>query len=167
MSDDQVIIRNAQAADAAALAELYNHYVSNTVTTFEEQPVTAEEMGGRVQDVVSWELPWIVLLRDDELLGYACAVRWKLRDAYRRSVESTIYLRQGVLGHGLGSQLYTALLARLQELDVHAVMGGIALPNPASVALHEKMSFEKVAQFKEVGYKFGRWVDVGYWQRML
>ena len=160
-------IRDAQAGDAAPLAELYNHFVLNTVTTFEEEPVSAGEMGARVQDVVSWNLPWLVLLEGDELKGYACAVRWKGRAAYRHSCESTIYLRAGHQGKGRGTALYAALLERLQQLKVHAVMGGIALPNPASVALHEKLGFEKVAHFAEVGSKFERWVDVGYWQRML
>jgi phosphinothricin acetyltransferase len=162
-----VKIRDAQSGDAAALADLYNHYVANTVTTFELEPVSAEEMGSRVQDVVSWKLPWLVLVEDDELLGYACAVRWKLRAAYRQSCESTIYLRTDAPGRGRGTLLYGALLEQLKQLQIHTVMGGIALPNPASVALHEKLGFVKVAHFAEVGRKFDRWVDVGYWQRML
>lgn len=111
---DSPIVRDAQSGDYSSLAELYNYYVLNTVSTFEQEPVSAEEMGGRVQDVVSWNLPWLVLTRDEEILGYACAVRWKYRSAYRHSVETTIYLRQGELGYGLGSQLYLALLERLR-----------------------------------------------------
>ena len=160
-------IRNAQADDAAPLAEMYNYFVVNSVTTFEEQPINAEEMGARIQDVVGWNLPWLVLAENDELLGYACAVRWKARAAYRQSCESTIYLRFGAAGKGRGTALYSALLEQLQQRDMHAVMGGIALPNAASVALHEKLGFEKVAHFAEVGRKFDRWVDVGYWQRMF
>ncbi len=164
---NDVTIRDAQSGDNAQLSDLYNHYVLNSVTTFEEDPVNAEEMGSRVQDVVSWKLPWIVLMADDELIGYACAVPWKWRTAYRHSVETTIYLRQGHLGHGLGVKLYAELIARLRAAGMHTAMGGIALPNDPSVALHEKLGFEKVAHFAEVGNKFDRWVDVGYWQLML
>ena len=162
-----VNIRDAQAGDAWPLAELYNHFVLHTVTTFEEVPISAENMGARVQDVAGWKLPWLVLVEDETLMGYACAVPWKGRAAYRHACESTIYLRDGTEGNGRGSGLYSALLERLQALDLHTVMGGIALPNAASVALHEKLGFRKVAHFPEVGRKFGRWVDVGYWQRML
>ncbi len=162
-----MIIRDAQAGDAGALADLYNHYVAHTVTTFEEEPVSGEEMGARVQDVAGWQLPWLVLVEEGQLLGYACAVRWKMRSAYHNSCESTIYLHAGALGKGRGRALYGALLERLRELGAHAVMGGIALPNPASVALHEKLGFVKVAHFAEVGRKFDRWVDVGYWQKLL
>ena len=147
-------IRDAQAGDAAALAELYNHYALNTVTTVEDEAVSAEDMGARVQDVVSLNLPWLVLVEGGELWGYACAVRWKGRVAYRSSCESTIYLSQGATGGGRGTDLYSALLERLRQLHLHTVMAGIALPNPASVALHEKLGFEKVAQFAEVGRKF-------------
>ena len=130
-------------------------------------PVSAEEMGARVQDVISRELPWIVAVEDGEVIGYACAVRWKQRAAYRHSVESTIYLAQGRGGYGRGSTLYTELLQRLQQRGVHVVLGGIALPNDASVALHENLGFSKVAHMAEVGRKFDRWVDVGYWQKLL
>ncbi len=163
----KLIVRDAQSGDYSALADLYNYYVLNTVTTFEEEPVSAEEIGSRVQDVVGWDLPWIVLIRDEELLGYACAVHWKHRSAYRHSVESTIYLRQGILGYGLGAHLYRELLERLRAGGLHTALAGIALPNDASVALHEKLGFREVAQFSEVGNKFDRWVDVGYWQLML
>ncbi len=76
-------------------------------------------------------------------------------------------MSQGATGCGRGTDLYSALLERLRQLHLHTVMAGIALPNPASVALHEKLGFEKVAQFAEVGRKFERWIDVGYWQRLL
>jgi phosphinothricin acetyltransferase len=161
------MIRPAHASDAASLAGLYNHYVINSVTTFEEEPVTVQEMAGRVEEVQSLGLPWLVLEQDGALYGYACAVRWKGRSAYRHSVESTIYLAHEQTGSGYGVELYGALLKQLQALQVHSVLGGIALPNDPSVALHEKLAFVKVAHLSEVGRKFGRWIDVGYWQRLL
>ena len=158
-------IRSAIEADAQALADLYNHYVTNTVTTFEEDPVVALAMWDRIEQVQSeFDLPWIVLEQNGQLLGYACAVRWKMRSAYRFSCESTIYLHHDAIGMGLGAALYQVLLDKLRERDIHTVLGGIALPNESSVALHEKLGFEKVAHLREVGYKFGQWVDIGYWQ---
>lgn len=161
------MIRNAEVRDGAALAAIYNHYVSSTTITFEEQAVSDQEMGRRVQALQDSRLPWLVTEVDGEVLGYAYATKWKERSAYRFSVESTVYLRADAHGRGLGNQLYEELLAQLAALGVHAVIGGIAQPNPASVALHEKLGFQHVAMFREVGRKFDRWVDVGYWQRIL
>jgi len=124
-------------------------------------------MGRRINDVQQIGLPWIVLEREEILCGYACAVRWNNRAAYRHSVESTIYLAEDCAGQGLGTTLYTALMGQLNDNGAHAVLAGISLPNEASVALHEKLGFEKVAHLREVGHKFDRWVDVGYWQRVL
>ena len=117
-----------------------------------------------MRDVRAQKLPWLVALDADQCLGYAYATRWKERFAYRFSVESTVYLAPAASGRGLGSALYRALFDELKALGVHAVVGGITLPNPASVALHEKMGMRKVAHFAEIGFKFGEWVDVGYWQ---
>jgi phosphinothricin acetyltransferase len=109
-----------------------------------------------------------VVERAGRLLGYAYATQWKSRIGYRFSVESTIYLEPGTERAGLGTMLYTELINHLRRRgDIHVVLGGIALPNPASVALHEKMGMMKVAQLREVGRKFGEWVDVGYWELFL
>jgi phosphinothricin acetyltransferase len=161
------MIRNAQPRDADVLAELYNHYVINTVATFEEEPVTAHEMKRRLDAVNAVGLPWLILERDGEACGYAYADRWKSRAACRCSVESTIYLDVQAIGNGLGNQLCGRLLEDLQQLDVHTVLAGIALPNNPSVRLHERLGFEKVGHMGEVGCKFDRWIDVGYWQRMF
>jgi phosphinothricin acetyltransferase len=161
------VIRAANEGDGPALADLYNHYVLHTVTTFETTPVSGPEMGSRVSAVQQVGLPWLVLEEAAEVRGYACAVRWKGRAAYRNSVESTIYLADGQGGRGLGEALYTELLAQLRNRGMHCALGGIALPNAASVALHEKLGFEKVAHLKQVGRKFERWIDVGYWQHMF
>jgi L-amino acid N-acyltransferase YncA len=161
------MIRAAQHSDGQPLANLYNHYVINSVTTFETEPVDAVAMAERVADVQATGLPWLVLEQQGELIGYACAVRWKGRAAYQHSVESTVYLAADCAGKGKGTELYTALLQQLQGQDVHCVLAGIAQPNEASVALHEKMGFDKVAHLPEVGRKFDRWIDVAYWQLLL
>lgn len=161
------MIRPATAHDVDAITGIYNHYVQNTIITFEEVPVLANEMSSRLHDVEVSLLPWIVLEKDSKLIGYAYATKWKARAAYRYSVESTVYLDPAFVGHGYGTKLYEELFARLRQNRVRAVMGGIALPNPASIALHEKLGMTQVAHFKQVGFKFDRWIDVGYWQRLL
>jgi L-amino acid N-acyltransferase YncA len=158
-------VRACTTADAKAIAEIYNHYVRETVVTFEETPVSAAEMAQRIAEVGA-RFPWLVW--DDEgVVGYAYASAWKARSAYRFAVETTIYLAAGRDGRGIGSKLYAALLAELKTRGFHSVIGGVALPNPASVALHEKLGYRKIAHFAEVGWKLGRWVDVAYWQLIL
>jgi phosphinothricin acetyltransferase len=149
-------IRSAHPADAAAIAAIYNHYVATTTITFEEAEVGADDMARRITKVISSKLPWLVLEQDDKILGYAYASKWKERSAYRFSVESSIYLLHEARGQGFARKLYQ-----------HLFIGGVALPNEASVGLHEKMGFQPVGAFKEVGRKFGRWIDVSYWQLRL
>lgn len=160
-------IRVATASDADRIAEIYNHYVAKTVVTFEEEPVTGGEMRRRMDEVFASMLPWLVAESGAGVVGYAYATKWKARSAYRFSVETTVYLAAGLGRRGLGSRLYEELFRVLKEQGVHAAIGGIALPNDASVALHEKFGMRKVAHFEEVGFKFGKWVDVGYWERIL
>ena len=111
-------------------------------------------------------LPWLVCVEDGQILGYAYATKWRARAAYQHVVESSVYLCGGAAGKGLGSALYRALIAELQKLPVHTVIGGIALPNLASIALPEKMGLQKGAHFAQVGKKLDRWIDLGYWQRV-
>jgi phosphinothricin acetyltransferase len=161
------MIRPATANDSDAIARIYNHYVLNTAITFEEHAVSPQQMAERIGEVVSASLPWLVAEQAGQVVGFAYATKWKVRSAYRFSVESTIYLEQGVTGQRLGNQLYEALFSLLKERGVHVVIGGIALPNPASIAIHEKFGLKKVAHFEEVGFKFNQWLDVGYWQVTL
>ena len=162
-----MIIRQATSADAAAIVAIYNHYVLNTSVTFEEQAVATSQMADRIGQVQADGLPWLVLEQNGELLGYAYATKWRARSAYRFSVESTVYVKDGVTAKGLGSQLYQQLLAELKALGLHLVIGGITLPNEKSVALHEKFGFEQCGHFQQVGFKFEQWRDVGYWQKLL
>lgn len=162
-----VTIRPVSAQDAATLARIYNHYVLHTTVTFEETAVTDAEIATRIKEVSDGALPWLVAEREGAVVGYAYASKWKGRCAYRYSVESTVYLDPAATGQGLGTLLYRALLDALCTRGLHVVIGGIALPNTASVALHEACGFVKVAQFREVGYKFGTWIDVGYWQWLV
>lgn len=149
------------------IAQIYNHYVKESVITFEEEPVTDSEMAARIAEVRSASLPWLIAEDSSQLTGYAYAAPWRKRSAYRFSVESTVYVAPEWVGRGVGSLLYGVFLPILQAQQIHAVMGGIALPNEASIVLHEKFGFRKVAEFHQVGFKFNRWIDVGYWQRLL
>ncbi len=160
------MLRNVRPDDASSICEIYNHYVLKTPITFEENAVAPDEMRQRILNE-SQTLPWLVCEEDSKLLGYSYATQWKERSAYRHSVEATVYLLPSSVGRGRGSALLDALLAELRTRRIHCVIGGIALPNEASVALLEKFGFRPVAQFKEVGYKFGRWIDVGHWQLLL
>lgn len=160
-------LRPASPADAAPICAIYNTYVAATTITFEEDAVAERDMAQRIADVGAAGLPWLVLEVDGKLAGYAYATKWRVRTAYRYSVESTIYLDQAFAGRGLGRLLYSALLEELRKRELHLVIGGIALPNDSSVGLHEKLGFRKAAHFTEVGMKFGRWIDVAYWELHL
>jgi L-amino acid N-acyltransferase YncA len=153
-------------SDAAGICAIYNYYVLNTHVNFEEEAITASEMQQRIGEVLQ-KLPWLVYVQNDTVAGYAYASEWKSRCSYRYSVETTVYVQEGLAGKGIGSMLYEALLTELSGMPVHAVIGGIAQPNDASIALHEKFGFQKVAHFKEVGYKFNRWIDVAYWEKLI
>lgn len=162
-----IAIRDASAVDIRSIAKIYNYYVLDTTITFEEEAVTASEMARRIESVRSAGLPWIVVTLDNEAVGYAYATPWKARSAYRFSVETTVYVDPKQVGRGIGSVLYEHLLNELRIRKIHSVIAGIALPNPHSIALHEKFGFRNVARFHEVGFKFSQWRDVGYWQKSL
>jgi len=161
------MLRAATVADAAAIAEIYNHYVLHTIITFEEEAVTETEMAARIAEVLGLKLPWFVWEEEGRVIGYAYAGKWKSRCAYRYSVESSIYLSKDATGRGLGTKLYVALIDALRAKGIHSIIGGVALPNPASVGVSEKLGFQKIGQFKEVGWKFEKWIDVGYWELIL
>lgn len=161
------MIRQVKNSDSAKIAEIYNYYIESTCITFETEPVSAEIITNRIEECSKNNLPWLVAEYEGRIVGYCYASKWKGRCAYQHSVEATVYLDTNSIFKGWGSKLYAELLQQLTKLDVHAVICGIALPNAGSVALHEKFGMEKVAHFKEVGYKFDQWVDVGYWQRLL
>lgn len=164
---NKLIIRPVNEFDAHHIVEIYNPYIKETTITFEEEPASDSEMKRRIEKVQTLGLPWICGEVDGNLAGYAYATRWRERSAYRYTAESVIYLNKELAGQGYGSQLYTALIENLKRTGIHVVIGVIALPNPASIALHEKLGFKKVAHFTEVGFKFGNWLDVGYWELML
>ena len=160
-------LRVATPDDAAAIISIYNHFVATSIISFEENPVSDITMRQRIAEVQASGLPWLVAIVDGVVAGYAYASKWRVRPAYRFSVESSVYIAATHMRQGLGTALYAALIDHLSRSGRHTIIGGIALPNEASVAMHEKLGFVKVAHFSEVGLKFNRWIDVGYWQLQI
>lgn len=160
------MIRTVQTKDIREICTIYNYYIENTTITFEEEPISDDEMGKRINEIVP-SYPWLVYEYNETVLGYAYATRWRARAAYRHSVELSIYISKDNLGKGIGKKLYETILAELRKTNVHAVIGGMSLPNEPSEKLHESLGFKKMAEFKEVGYKFQKWIDVGYWELII
>jgi L-amino acid N-acyltransferase YncA len=161
-----VIVRNATTSDAAIIATIYGPIVAETTISFEEVPPTAEEMQQRIA-AASKHYPYLVAERDGKVVGYAYASEHRSRAAYRLSVDVTVYIAESARRSSVGTKLYNELLRQLSERGFHAAFAGIALPNPGSVGLHEAMGFQHVGTYREVGFKFGRWLDVGWWQRLI
>jgi L-amino acid N-acyltransferase YncA len=147
------MIRKVQISDAKAICNIYNYYIQNTIITFEEELVSEAEMKDRIKLST---LPLLVFEESGKILGYAFAIDWKSRCAYKYTVECSVYLDNLVKGKGIGTQLYNELLQQLKELNYHSSIAGIALPNETSVKFHEKF-----------GFKFDQFIDVGYWQLIL
>ncbi len=159
-------IRKVETKDADGIIEIYNYYVTNTHHTFETEPLQAEEMALRIEKT-SRSHPFLLAEDEGRIVGYAYATQFKLRTAYKHSSEVSIYVKNNVTQKGIGSKLYGKLFEHLHDTHIHTLIAGISLPNDPSIRFHEKLGFKKVAHFKEVGYKLGRWVDVGYWQLLM
>ena len=159
-------IRIAEPGDAAAIANIYNHYVAISDATFEEVPVSPDDMIARICAVQEAGLPWLVCETRD-VAGYAYATPWKARFGYRFTTEISVYVSPSRTGQRIGSDLYAELIPTLEARGIRSVVAGIALPNDASIALHERIGMKKVAHFERIGTKFGKWIDVGYWQMAL
>lgn len=161
------MIREATDNDAEAITAIYNYYIQNTVITFEEDSLNPSDFIERIRKVQESGYSWLVAEENGKIIGYAYSSKWNDRTAYINTAEVSIYLSHLIKSRGWGTKLYDVLFSSLRQKSIHIVIGGITLPNPASVAIHEKFGMEKVAHFKEVGYKFGEWLDVGYWQVQL
>ncbi|HSQ99335.1 MAG TPA: GNAT family N-acetyltransferase [Sphingomicrobium sp.] len=159
-----VIIRAAMAADSVSIAAIYRPYVVGSRISFEEEAPDPQEIARRLASPLH---PWLVAEEDGRVLGYASTSPMRGRRAYRWSVETGIYLDEAAQGRGIGRQLLAAHLDLLERQGFVTAIAGIALPNPASVALHEKLGFRLSGVERGVGFKLGEWVDVGRWQRDL
>ena len=162
-----MIIRHADPGlDGASCAAIYAPFVRDTPITFEEQPPDGDEMRMRIE-AVSARYPWLVAEDDGTVVGYAYGARHRERAAYRWAAEVTAYIAPAWHRRGIGRELYAALLELLRRQHVQVACAGITLPNQASVALHEACGFEPVGVFRRIGWKAGRWHDVGWWELEL
>jgi len=160
-------LRVANPADADAIAAIYAPVVANTSISFELAPPTVDEMRARIVKTLQ-ALPWLVSEDAAGLVdGYVYASRHRERAAYQWSVDVTAYVRADARGRGVGRTLYRALFEELAALGHVQAFAGIALPNAASVALHESVGFEAIGVYRNVGYKLGSWHDVGWWQKAI
>ena len=160
-------LRVATADDADAIAAIYVPIVANTAISFELEPPTVDEMRSRIQTTLQ-RLPWLVSLDDAGCVnGYVYASKHRERAAYQWAVDTAAYIREDSRGQGVGRQLYQALFDELVKLGYCQAFAGIALPNAASVGLHEAVGFASLAVYRQVGFKMGSWRDVGWWQKQL
>jgi phosphinothricin acetyltransferase len=159
-------IRMAREADAAAIRAIYAPFCATTSVSFELEPPSEGEIASRVR-AVSAGYPWLVLDDDGAVAGYAYAGRHNERAAYGWSVDATVYVAPSHLRRGVGRALYTTLFDLLRQQGFFKAHAVIALPNPASIALHEAMGFAAVGVYKGVGYKLGEWRDVAHYQLEL
>jgi phosphinothricin acetyltransferase len=168
MNGDSVVVRPAEDGDLEPLNEIYNQYVRDSHSTFDRAPLTLDARR-------EWFTHYgptgrhrvLVASAGGTVIGYASSSRFRDKAAYETSVETSVYLAPDSIGIGVGTKLYTSLFKQLELEDVHRALAGIGLPNPASVALHERFGFKKVAHFTEVGRKFDRYWDVAWFEKPL
>lgn len=164
------LIRPATESDYAAITDIYNHYVVNTSTTFDIEPYTLDRRHPWFEPFATharYKLFVGVSADSGQVQGYAASLRFRPKAAYDSTVETTIYLAPECTGQGLGRELYRTLLEALEGEDIHLVLGGITLPNPSSIALHEAFDFKRMGVFREVGRKQGQYWDVAWYEKHL
>ena len=159
-------IRSARIEDAADLVAIYAPYVEKTAITFETAVPSISTFERRIEKTLE-KFPYLVAVEEGALAGYAHASTYYARAAYDWTVELSVYIRQEARGKGIGTLLYNALEKELTARGFKNFLACIALPNPASIAFHEKRGYEQVAHFKKVGYKFGMWHDIVWFQKSL
>lgn len=159
-------IRIADLSDASGILAIYGPYCESTCVSFEISAPSLEHMRERIRRITA-EYPWLVAEQDGEIVGYVYASPHHERAAYRWSVDVAVYIAPNYQRRGVGRALYETLFAILREQGLFKALAGITLPNPGSVGLHESVGFQPATAFSGVGYKFGRWLDVGWWQLNL
>ena len=160
------MIREVRPDDAAQIAGIYNRYILETTISFETQPLSAEDMRKRIEEISSY-FPYFVAENNGKLTGYCYAHPWKERAAYCKTLETTIYLASEAKGRGLGTRLMTQLIKECRNRGYHTLIACITAENEESCQFHERLGFKKVSHFEQVGQKFGRWLDVADYELML
>ena len=169
LTSSDLIIRPGDRDDLAALTDIYNHYVLTSHATFDVEPVDAED---RLEWLAQFDTSGphrlvVASAPDGHVLGYASSTRYQARAAYARSVATSVYCSPDAVGRGVGAALYSALFDALSGTGLHRAIAGIALPNPASLRLHERFGFREIGTQSEVGFKFDRFWDVLLLEREL
>ena len=159
-------IREANPEDARSIANIYNHYIENTVITFDTETISTDAMHHKIAELQD-KYPVLVITCDNEVAGFAYGSSWKTKTAYKYCAETTIYMHPSFQSKGLGIRLYRAVLASLPLFDIVNAIACITVPNDASIKLHEKLGFRRVGRFDKVGYKKETWIDVEYWQKQV
>jgi phosphinothricin acetyltransferase len=162
-----VTIRAAVEGDLNDIAAIYNHEIANSTATFDLEPPTITYWQQRLAGKQQGDHLLVAVDSDDDVVGYTYSWSYRPRPAYDLTRETSIYLDPSVRGRGIGRLLYPALLAAMAKTGVHTAVALVALPNPGSIALHRACGFEHVGTMREVGYKFDRWVDVEWYQKLL
>mgnify|MGYP002621016368 CR=1 FL=1 len=160
------MIRAIEQSDIPQILSIYEYYVLNSAATFETEVPSLEKFTERINDILR-TYPYLVYEEDGKIIGYAYASVFRTRVAYRFSTEVSVYVHKDHFGKKIGKALYGELLPILKKMGFHTAIGGLTLPNDASVKLHEHFGFKKAAEFKHSGYKFGKWHNTGFWQLML
>lgn len=163
-----ILIRPVVQGDLPALLDIYNHYVVHTPVTFDLEPRTlAQRQAWLDQFAPTGRHRCFVADRDGRAIGYACSAKFKEKEAYATSIETSIYLAPEAAGQGLGRRLYQALLDALKSEDIHRAFGGVTLPNAASVGVHLSLGFEHIGTYHQIGRKFGKYWDVALYLRPM
>lgn len=164
-----ILVRPADPDDLPALTAIYNHYIVNTTITFDVRPFEPEERRAWFDDHAASGRHRLLVAAgaDGAVLGYTTTSRWRPKAAYDTTVESSVYCHPDAVGRGIGTRLYTALFEAIAGEDVYRIVAGVGQPNPASVALHERLGFRQVGVFSSVGRKFGTYWDVAWFERPL
>ena len=160
------MIRKVELQDAHALADIYNHYIAHSTATFDIRPIGEEEMRERIATLSACH-PYFVCEEEGKIAGYCYAHPWKEKDAYSRTLETTVYLAPGQERKGIGTQLMRQLIDECRCSEVHSLIACITEDNQASCLFHERLGFTQVSHFKEAGFKFGKWVGIIDYQLIL
>lgn len=160
------MIRRVKLQDAKAITTIYNEYVEHSVATFDTEPLREEDMRSRIAEIAA-RFPYFVYEEDGRVTGYCYAHLWKERDAYKHTLETTVYMAPGYLGKGIGKMLMQRLIEECKREGYHALIACITEGNAASDSLHLGLGFKQVSHFEKVGLKFGRWLDVVDYELLL
>lgn len=158
------MIRDALLSDTPAITNIYNYYVEHSYATMQYEKTEPAFFEKKIDSVRREGHFWLVAEIEEEIIGYAYSGKWNPREGYRQTCEVSIYLSPSIIAKGWGTKLYTELFERLKEKNMKVIIAVIGLPNEGSIALHEKFGMKKVAHFPRMGFKLGKWMDVGYWQ---